>query len=181
MLKIIGFVALALATLAAGFAIYASMKPDSFTVSRSIDIKAPPEKIIALVTDLRGFPAWSPYERKDPAMKRTYGGAPSGKGATYAWDGDNNVGAGRMEITDVAPDRVVIKLDFERPFEGHNIATFALAPDGDTTRVTWSMDGPAPFITKVMGTLFDLDKMIGDDFQVGLGNLKALAEKQEKS
>ncbi len=177
MLKILGIVLAVVVIAVAAVAVYASTKPDSFTVRRSIAIKAPPEKIIALITDLRGWTAWSPYEAKDPAMKRTHSGAPSGKGAIYEWDGNSKVGSGRMEITDTTADKVVIKLDFLKPFEGHNTAEFTLVPQGDTTIVTWAMYGPARFITKVMSTFFNLDKMIGDDFEVGLANLKATAEK----
>jgi hypothetical protein len=105
-------------------------------------------------------------------------GAPAGKGAVYEWDGNKNVGAGRMEITEsTAPSKILIKLDFLKPFEGHNVATFTLVPKGDMTEVSWAMDGPAPMITKVMSTIMNLDKMIGDDFAVGLQNLKTLAEK----
>jgi hypothetical protein len=111
-------------------------------------------------------------------MKRTFSGAPAGKGAIYEWDGNSKVGQGRMKIIDVAPpDKVAIKLDVIRPFEGHNTAEFTLVPRGDATSVTWSMYGPARYITKVMSTVFDLDKMIGNDFEVGLANLKATAEK----
>jgi uncharacterized protein YndB with AHSA1/START domain len=178
MLKIIGIVAAVIVIAIAVLAIYAATKPDSFTVQRAIVIKAPPEKIFALITDLHGWAAWSPYEAKDPAMKRTFSGAPSGKGAIYEWDGNNKVGQGRMEIIDAPPPaKVVIKLDFIRPFEGHNSAEFMLAPQGDMTAVTWTMYGPARYITKVMSTVFDLDKMIGTDFEVGLANLKAAAEK----
>jgi uncharacterized protein YndB with AHSA1/START domain len=178
MLKIIGAIAALVVLAIAVVAIYAATKPDSFTVRRSLAIKAPPEKIFALITDLHGWRAWSPYEAKDPAMKRTFSGAPSGNGAVYEWDGNSQVGQGRMEIVDTAPPaKVLIKLDFIRPFEGHNTAEFALAPQGDTTTVTWSMYGPARYITKVMSTLFDLDKMIGNDFEAGLANLKAVAEK----
>ena len=178
MLKIIGAVAALIAAAIVIVAIYAATKPDSFTVRRTIAIKAPPEKIFSTITDLRSWAAWSPYEKKDPAMKRTFSGAPSGKGAIYEWDGNSQVGQGRMEILETAPsNKVVIKLDFIRPFEGHNTAEFALAPQGDTTTVTWSMYGPARYITKVMSTLFDLDKMIGNDFEAGLVNLKTAAEK----
>jgi uncharacterized protein YndB with AHSA1/START domain len=115
-------------------------------------------------------------------MKRTFDGPPAGRGAVYAWDGDKNVGQGRMEIVEASPpSRIVIKLDFLRPFEGHNTATFTMAPASDattvTTNVTWAMDGPALFITKVIGLFFDMDKMIGTDFEAGLANLKTLAEK----
>jgi uncharacterized protein YndB with AHSA1/START domain len=157
---------------------YAVTRPDTFRIARSALVKAPPEKIFAVVNDLRGWKAWSPYERKDPDMARTFEGPSAGKGAVYAWDGNRNVGQGRMEIIDVSvPSRVVIKLDFMRPFEAHNTATFTLAPVGDATSVTWAMDGPAQFVGKVMGIFFDLDKMIGRDFEAGLANLKALVEK----
>jgi hypothetical protein len=147
-------------------------------VQRVLLIKAPPEKIFPHMNDLNAWRAWSPYEKKDPDMKRTLSGAPAGKGAVYEWDGNKNVGAGRMEITEsTAPSKILIKLDFLKPFEGHNVATFTLVPKGDMTEVSWAMDGPAPMITKVMSTIMNLDKMIGDDFAVGLQNLKTLAEK----
>ena len=117
--------------------------------------------------------SWSPYENKDPAMKRTYGGAESGKGATYAWDGDKNVGSGRMEILEAsAPQKIVIKLDFFTPFEGHNTAEFTMLPQGDGTHVTWVMYGPANFMSKLIQVFMNLDNMIGKDFEAGLANLK---------
>jgi uncharacterized protein YndB with AHSA1/START domain len=156
----------------------AATKPDSFNVERTASIKAPPEKIFALVNDLHGWRAWSPYEKRDPQMKRTFSGTPSGKGAVYEWDGNKNVGKGRMEITEAsAPSKIVIKLDFVSPLEGHNTAQFTMEPKGDATSVTWGMYGPAPFISKVMQVFVDLDRMIGKDFEEGLGNLRALAEK----
>jgi hypothetical protein len=125
---------------------------------------------------------WSPYENKDPAMKRSYSGAESGKGAVYAWDGNKNVGSGRMEILEASmPSKIVIKLDFFTPFEGHNTAEFTMLPQGDatnlTTDVTWLMHGPAPFVSKVMQVFMNIDNMIGKDFEVGLANLKRLTEK----
>jgi uncharacterized protein YndB with AHSA1/START domain len=174
MLKIIAIV---IAVLIAGVLVVAATKPDSFRVQRTASIKAPPEKIFALVNDLNGWRSWSPYEKKDPAMKRTLSGAAAGKGAIYEWDGNKEVGKGRMEITDTTPpSKVLIKLDFLEPFEGHNTAEFSMQGKGDTTDVTWSLYGPSPFITKLMGVFFDMDKMIGRDFEVGLANLKALAE-----
>jgi uncharacterized protein YndB with AHSA1/START domain len=164
----------------------AATKPDAFRVERTASIKAPPEKIFALINDLHGWGAWSPYEKKDPAMKRTFSGAASGKGAIYEWDGNKNVGKGRMEITETSPpSRILIKLDFISPFEGHNTAEFTMNPKGDatsvtanvTTNVTWAMDGPAPFVSKVMQVFINLDSMIGKDFEEGLANLKNLAEK----
>jgi uncharacterized protein YndB with AHSA1/START domain len=156
---------------------FAATRPNAFRVERSTRIAAPPERIFALINDLHRWALWSPYERKDPAMRRTVAGEPSGKGATYAWEGNRDVGAGSMEIIDVEPpSRVTIKLDFTRPFEAHNTAEFTLAPDAGATRVTWAIHGPSPFMSKVMGIFIDIDKMVGSDFETGLANLKALAE-----
>src|SRR5688500_12960610 len=178
MLKIVGIVVVVLIVAAAAVVAYASTRPDSFRVQRSASIKAPPEKIFSLITDYRNWPQWSPYETRDPAMKRTYSGAASGKGAKYAWEGDKNVGSGEMEIIDTAPPRkVLIKLDFMKPFEAHNIAEFTLEPQGDTTTVTWAMHGPVPLVGKVIHMVMDMDKMIGTDFAAGLANMKAAAEK----
>jgi uncharacterized protein YndB with AHSA1/START domain len=158
--------------------VLAAMRPDIFRVERSTRIKAPPDKIFALINDFRSWAAWSPYERLDPAMKRTQSGEPSGKGAVYAWEGNNKVGQGRMEILESsAPSKVVIKLDFLKPFEAHNTAEFTLQQQADETAVTWAMYGPAPFVAKVMGLFVNMDKMVGKDFETGLANLKALAEK----
>jgi uncharacterized protein YndB with AHSA1/START domain len=158
--------------------IFAATRPDTFRVQRATSIKAPPEKIFALIDDFHNWGSWSPYEKLDPAMKRTQSGAASGKGAVYEWQGDSKVGQGRMEITDSsAPSKIVIKLDFIKPFEAHNIAEFTLEPKGDSTNVTWAMQGPAPFVTKVIGLFCSMDNMIGKDFETGLANLKALAEK----
>jgi hypothetical protein len=157
---------------------YAATKPDDFRVTRSARIDAPSEKIFPLIDDFHRWPSWSPYEVKDSAMKRTLSGATSGKGAIYEWNGDSNVGTGRMEILQSSPaSKVVIKLDFIKPFEGHNVAEFTLEPTGSATDVTWAMHGPTPFIGKVMHTIFDMDKMVGTDFAIGLANLKALTEK----
>ncbi len=112
-------------------------------------------------------------------MKRSYSGAASGKGAVYGWEGNKNVGSGRMEILDSsAPSKIVIKLDFFTPFEGHNTAEFTMLPQGDaSTNVTWTMHGPAPFMSKLMQVFMNLDQMIGKDFEAGLINLKNLTEK----
>jgi len=178
MLKILGVIATVVVVIAAGILIYAATKPDSFMVKRTASIKAPAERIYALVNDLHGWGAWSPYEKKDPDMKRTFSGAAQGKGAIYEWDGNKNVGAGRMEIVEATPPRkVAIKLDFLKPFEGHNTAEFTLDPQGDNTNVTWAMYGPSNYMFKVVGVFMDMDKMIGNDFAAGLANLKAVAEK----
>jgi uncharacterized protein YndB with AHSA1/START domain len=163
----------------AAILIFAATKPDTFRVQRATSIKAPPERIFPLIADFHGWGAWSPYEKLDPAMKRTFSGAANGKGAVYEWDSDGKAGKGRMEITDApAPSRVTIKLDFFKPFESHNTAEFKLEPRGDTTELTWAMYGPNLFIGKVMSIFFDMDKMIGKDFEAGLANLKTLAEQK---
>ena len=179
MLRFVAILAALIVVVVAGILIYAATKPDSFSVQRSATIKAPPDKIFALIADLRGWSAWSPYEKKDPDMKRTFSGSASGKGAVYEWTGNKDVGQGRMEIVDAAaPSKITIKLDFLKPFEAHNTAEFTMVPAGDNTTVTWAMYGPSPYVAKIMGTLFDLDKMIGNDFEAGLASLKSVAEKK---
>ncbi|WP_165185040.1 SRPBCC family protein [Caulobacter soli] len=156
---------------------YAVTKPDTFHVARSIVIKAPPEKIYALLDDFHAWRGWSPYEKLDPAMTRTYGGPARGLGATYAWTGNGKAGAGRMAIVEAAaPSKLQISLDFTKPFAAHNVAIFTLAPEGDATRVTWAMDGPSPFFFKLMDVVFNMDRMLGKDFEAGLADLKAKAE-----
>ena len=153
-------------------------QPDSFTVQRSATIKAPPAKVMAYLNDFHQWPAWSPWEKLDPNMQRTFEGAPSGKGAVYAWSGDDKVGQGRMEIVDSnVPSSLAIKLDFIKPFASSNQTEFALQPQGDATVVTWTMKGPSMFVTKLMGVFYSMDKMIGKDFEKGLAQLKELAEK----
>lgn len=156
--------------------IYAATRPDSFRLERSTTIKAPAEKIHALIDDFHNWPSWSPWEGKDPAMKRTYSGAPKGKGTIYDWDGNKNVGLGRMEITDSAPAKIVIKLDFFKPFEAHNFAEFTLTPQGESTQVTWAMHGPSPYLSKLMTIFCSMDRMVGKDFEAGLAKMKAEAE-----
>ncbi|OOO01067.1 MAG: hypothetical protein USCGTAYLOR_02734 [Chromatiales bacterium USCg_Taylor] len=164
--------------LIAALLVYAATRPDTFRVKRATNIKAPPEKIFALINDFHSWGSWSAYEQKDPAMKRTYSGAANGEGAVYEWEGDKNVGKGRMEIAETSPpSKVMIKLDFIKPFETHNIAEFTMEPKGDSTNVTWDMHGPAPFISKVIGIFINMDSMVGKDFETGLANLKTVAEK----
>jgi uncharacterized protein YndB with AHSA1/START domain len=161
--------------------VLAATKADTFTVRRAAIVKAGPEKIFPLINDFHQWRSWSPYENKDPAMQRSFSGETSGKGAVYAWNGNKNVGSGRMEILEAAPSsKIVIKLDFFAPFEGHNTAEFTMLPQGDATSLTWLMHGPAPLMSRIMQIFINLDKMIGKDFEVGLANLKRLTEKQEK-
>ena len=177
MFEIIAVIAVIVAAAIAVVLILASRKPDTLRVERTASIKAPPEKIFPLIEDFHRWQSWSPYETRDPDMQRSFSGAGSGEGAVYAWNGNRNVGSGRMEILDAPPPRkVVIKLDFEKPFEAHNTAEFTLLPQGDTTNVTWLMHGPAPLMSKVMQLFINMDNMIGKDFAAGLANLKRITE-----
>jgi uncharacterized protein YndB with AHSA1/START domain len=178
MLEIIAIIAIVLAIAVAVVLILAATKPGTFSVRRAISVRAPAEKIFPLINDFHQWRSWSPYENRDPAMKRSYSGAASGKGAVYGWEGNKNVGSGRMEILDATmPSKIVIKLDFFTPFEGHNTAEFTMLPQGDATGVTWLMHGPSSLMSKVMQVFINLDKMIGKDFEAGLVNLKNLTEK----
>jgi uncharacterized protein YndB with AHSA1/START domain len=150
---------------------------NTFEVTRSIAIAAPPARVFESIIDFHRWTEWSPWEGLDPSMQRTYTGPDAGVGATYEWEGSRKVGKGRMEIVDAeAPSTVGIKLDFLKPFKSHNQTRFALSPEGDTTTVTWSMRGPKTFMTKVMGIFTSMDKLVGRDFEKGLAQLKTAAE-----
>jgi uncharacterized protein YndB with AHSA1/START domain len=167
-----------LVVLIAAVLIYAATKPDTFRIQRAATIKAPPDRIFPLINDFRSWTSWSPWEKMDPNLKRTYSGAESGRGAVYEWEGNKKVGQGRMEIKDASPpSRVSIQLDFIKPFEAHNTAEFTLDGQGDSTNVTWVMHGRQPFMFKVMTVFMSMDKMVGKDFETGLANLKAATEK----
>jgi hypothetical protein len=174
-------IAIALTVAIAAALIYAATQPDMFRVIRSTLIAAPLEKIFPLINDLRAQSAWSPFE-KDPNMKRAYSGPPAGKGAVCEWDGNRQVGAGRIAITDsVAPVRVSLLLDMSRPFAAHNTVDFVLEPKSNgtnITQVTWAMQGRQPFMAKVMSMIVNCDKMVGSQFEEGLAKLKALVEGQ---
>jgi hypothetical protein len=179
MLKTLAVIAVIAAVAIAAVLAYAATRPDTFRIQRAASIEAPPEKIFPLIDDFRNWGSWSPWEKMDPALKRAYSGRPSGKGAVYEWEGNNKVGKGRMEIMEApSPSRVTIKLDFLKPFEAHNTAEFTLTGKGGTTDVTWAMHGPNLFIGKVMSLFFDMDRMVGKDFETGLANLKTVAERQ---
>ncbi len=174
MFKKIGIVVVLLLALLLGFA---ATRPDTFRVERATSIKAPPEKIFALINDLHRYGSWSPWEKLDPAMTRVYSGSANGKGAVYEWDGNAEVGKGRLEITESSPpSKVILKLDYVKPFEAHNTVEFTLQGKGDSTDVTWATYGPNPYIAKVMGLFFNMDRVIGGMFEQGLANLKTIAE-----
>ena len=175
MLKIIAIV---IVVLIAGVLIFAATKPDTFRIQRAASIKAPPDKLFRLINDFRNWAVWSPWEKKDPALKRNLGATASGKGAVYEWEGNKDVGQGRMEIAEsVPPSKLTIKLDFVKPFEAHNIVEFTLEPNRDATNVTWAMQGHTPYFAKIIHVFINMDSMVGKDFEAGLASLKAVAEK----
>ncbi len=170
-------IAIGVVVVIAAILLYATTRPDTFQVERMVSIKAPPDKIYPLLADFHRWDSWSPWEKLDPAMKRTFAGAPSGKGAVYAWNGSGKVGSGRMEILDTTvPTKLDIKLDFTEPIASSDSTVFTLTPKGDMTDVSWVMSGPSPYLSKLLGLAVSMDQMIGKDFDTGLANLKRVAE-----
>ena len=150
---------------------------DTFRIQRTANIKAPAESIFPLINDFQHWPAWSPYENRDPDMRRTLGPITSGVGASYAWEGNGQVGAGRMQITESSPSsKVALDLEMIRPVQARNKVAFTLERKGDATEVTWAMTGETPFLGKIFHVFIDVDRMVGSDFAAGLANLKRIAE-----
>lgn len=157
----------------------ASRKPDTFHVERKVTVAAAPEKVFPYLEDPQKALEWSPWEKKDPNIKKTFSGAAKGKGAVYAWEGNKEVGSGQLTITAVEPNKsVTMDLDFKTPMEGHSVAKYALSAAAGGTEVLWSIEGPNSFPSKVMCVFMDMDKMIGGEFEKGLGALKAIVEKK---
>jgi hypothetical protein len=174
MLKI---TAIVIVVLIAAVLLYAATRPDTFRVQRTANIHASPERIFPLINDLRRFNTWNPYAKKDPNAKGSYSGPPSGIGAAHAFEGNKDAGKGNIEITESSPPaKVTMALNTLSPFEAHNVVEFTLEPAGETTTVTWAIHGPMPFMSKVMCLFFDMDRMIGTDFEKGLRDLKTTAE-----
>lgn len=173
-LSIIGVViALGLAALLG----LAAMKPDTFRISRSVSVNAPPDKIYPLIADVKGFNTWNPFAKKDPGHAGSYSGPSSGVGAKYAWNSDA-LGVGSMTVAELTPPtKVLYNLDFEKPFAAKNLATFTIEPKGSGSEVTWAMTGPRPYLAKIIHTVVDVDSMVGGDFEKGLADLKAIAER----
>jgi hypothetical protein len=168
---------LVLAAALAALLLYAASRPDTLHIERSVRIEAHPDKIRPLIDDMKRFNTWNPYNQKDPAMKGSYRGPASGPGAGYDFDGNKNVGKGSIQIIPPsAPNRVTMTLDMTAPMVCHNVIDFILEPEGNATEVTWAMRGPCPFLGKLMGVIFNMDKMVGRDFESGLSSLKTLAE-----
>ncbi len=166
------------ASAALALLLFVATRPARFEIRRSAIINAPPAKVFPLLNDFREWTAWSPWEKLDPALVRTHSGAASGPGAIYEWAGNKKVGRGRMEITATTPPTtVVIDLHFLAPFEARNVTEFTLASVGTGTNIVWKMTGANSFMGKLMGLFMNMDQMIGKDFEAGLANLKAAAER----
>ncbi|HWV51398.1 SRPBCC family protein [Pseudorhodoplanes sp.] len=178
MLKaVLSIVAVVIVAVAGVVAYAAATQPDTFHVQRAATINAPPEKLSAILTDLRRGGEWSPYEKKDPAMKKIFSGPASGSGARLEWDGNGDVGAGSLTVANVTPSKVTLNLAMTRPMTANNVVEYSFKPQGNATSMTWAMHGPMPLISKVMCLFLNLDRMIGADMERGLQDLKALAER----
>jgi hypothetical protein len=160
---------------------YAASKPGEFRVQRRARLAAPPRDIVPHLDDFRAWAAWSPWEKLDPAMQRTYGGPARGVGATYAWDGNKKAGAGRMEITRSDEQAVGMTLDFTRPMRASNVTEFALTPVDGGTEVVWTLTGSNDLMAKLFGVFVNMDKLVGRDFEAGLASLKAVSERSSSS
>ena len=171
------FILIGLAVIIVALAVVVAMQPDDFRVTRSTTMSAPAAVAFAQVNDLHKWEAWNPWQKKDPAMKMTYSGPPAGPGASYSWAGNNEVGEGRMTITESRPGELVrLKLEFMKPFAATNSADFTFKPEGDKTAVTWSMEGKNNFLAKALHLVMNMDKMVGGEFAKGLADMKVAAE-----
>lgn len=167
---------LVIALLVGGVLILAATRPDTFRVQRTAIVQAPADKIYPLISDLRQFNTWNPYEKKDPNIVGAYSGPATGPGAAYAFTGNKDVGKGAIRITSATPEVVRMDLVMLEPFEADNRVEFRIEPAGSATKVTWALEGKAPFVAKVIHLFLDMDSMVGKDFESGLAGLKKLAE-----
>lgn len=173
-LKLLAIVAIVIAAIL----IFAAVKPRTFQIQRSIEVRARPEKVFALINDLHQWPRWAPQDREDPTMRRTFSGSPTGQGAISEWNSTGSAGKGRTSITESVPaGKVLIEVDFMKPFKAHNVNQFTLEPAANGgTKVIWSMHGPNLYIMRLMGIFMNMDKTMGRHFETGLSNLKTAAE-----
>jgi hypothetical protein len=173
----------AIAVIVAGFLIVVAMQPADFKIERSATMRAPAQAAFAQVNDFQNWQAWSPWEKVDPALKRSYDGPKAGNGAIYAWQGNKDVGEGRMTITESRPgERVRIKLEFFKPFVAVNDTLFTFTPSAgganEGTAVTWTMSGRNNFVSKAMCLFIDMDRMVGGMFEQGLAQMKTVVERR---
>lgn len=156
-------------------------RPGHFTISRSAEFAAPPAAAFAQVQDFKAWAAWSPWDKLDPAMQRTYGAPSAGVGATYAWKGNDQVGEGKMTITEArAPEFLALDLEFLAPFPAKNRTEFTFEKAGEGTKVTWTMKGENGFVAKAFGMVMSMDQLVGRDFEQGLAAMKVAAEAQAR-
>jgi len=156
---------------------FIATRPADFRIERSAQADAPCDVVFSIINDLRRWGEWSPYDKRDPNMKKSFDGPSSGPGASYSWNGNSQVGEGRLTIVASKPGELVsMKLEFSRPFKATNVVNFKLAPSEGGTRVCWIMDGKNNFMTKAMSLFMNMDKMVGKDFEQGLVNLNSVAQ-----
>jgi hypothetical protein len=167
-----------IAILLIAFLVIANTRPNTFSLNRSVDLKASPEEVFPHLNDFKNWGAWSPWEKMDPDLKRNFSGLASGKGAQYSWIGNKKVGEGNMEITRSVPSsNIELNLNFLKPFKASNVTEFKITKNGDTTNVNWEMRGPLNLMMKIMHMFMNMDKMVGKDFEAGLANLKSIVER----
>ena len=163
------------------FCVVVAMQPEDFKITRAATFNAPPEKVFEQVNDFHKWDTWSPWAKIDPAMKTTYSGASTGVGSSYSWIGNDEVGEGKMLITQSHPnDHIAIDLEFIKPFAAKNVTEFTFKPNGEKTDVTWSMTGKNNFMLKAFGLMMNMDKMVGGDFEKGLAQMKTVVETAPK-
>jgi hypothetical protein len=160
-----------------GFCIVVALQPSGFKITRSTSVSASPATVFAEVNEIKHWQNWSPWEKLDPNMKKTYEGPDAGVGASWSWSGNSKVGEGKSTIVESqAPDRVALRLDFTKPMKATNHTEFLFQPQEQGTMVTWTMTGEVGFIGKMFHLFMDVDKMVGGDFEKGLAHLKSIAE-----
>ncbi len=168
---------IALVVLIAGFAVVVALQPSDFKVERTATIDAAATAVFPHVDNLHKWEAWSPWAKLDPNAKVAFAGPEAGKDAAMSWSGNSLVGVGRMTIRESQPDNhITIKVDFTEPMEGTSTSEFTFKPEGDRTAVTWTMGGHHNFIAKAMCLVMNGKKMMGDELEKGLTQLKAVAE-----
>lgn len=175
----LGYVLIAVVIVVAGLALVIARQPDSFRIERSLRVTAPADEVFAQVNDLHNWEQWSPWAKRDPAMRKVYEGPNAGVGAVYRWSGNKEVGEGSNTIVESRPAELIrMQLAFLKPFQASNEVLFRFVPEGEGTRVSWSMTGRNNFMSKAVHLAMDMDKMCGGDFELGLAQLKAVAEEQ---
>ena len=168
-------IVLAVLVLVAALLTFIATRPNTFHIERTATIHAPADVVYARLDDFHRWGDWSPWEKLDPAMTRTFSGSEKGVGAVYGWKGNDKVGEGRMTITEAVPESLGFRLEFLAPFKATNRGAFHLAPDAQGTRVTWTMDGNQTFLSKAMCLVINMDKQVGGDFEKGLAALDGVA------